>query len=90
MVVADGGGGVMSYMNRLEPPEPDYTDEEWDFARFQVCSELIREGVSRREAERMADDLTVADQVEFNHRKASLDAEAERADVAIKARKEGL
>ena len=80
----------MSYMNRLEPPEPDYTDEEWDSARFQVCSELIREGVSRREAERMADDLTIADQMAHNRQKAALDEEADLADRLIKRRKEEL
>lgn len=80
----------MSLYDYTSPPEPEFSDHEWDYAHFQVCSELIRSGYSRAEAEQHADDLTVADRAEFNQQQRRDDDAAEWADQLIKRRKEGL
>lgn len=78
----------MSLYDYYAAPEPEFSDEQWEHAYFQVCSELIREGHTRDDAERMADDWTVAEQAAFNRDESRFSAEAEAADRAIKRRKE--
>lgn len=78
----------MSLYDYTSPPEPEFSDAEWDLAHFQICSELIRDGYTRAEALERVDDLAIYEQAEHNRRAARMDAEAERADALIKRRKE--
>lgn len=74
------GGGPVSYPNRLEPPEDDYSDDEWDTAREQLIEERLDLGWSRDETLAHIDDLMVADQCVQNRAdRASVWADEEYA-----------
>lgn len=74
----------MSFMNRLSPPEPDYTDDEWERAEQQLVDQFLDDGYSEHEAEVAVDDWLIAEQCDRNRE----DREAEWADQVIKRRKE--
>lgn len=67
--------------------EPDWASDgpEWDDAHEAVIRDLVGAGYSESEAEDMADDWTVEAWLEDGR----ANAEAEAADIRIKARKEG-
>ena len=70
----------MSWMNRLEPPEPDFSDDEWDAAREQLVQERLDLGWTREDAEAHIDDLMVEEQcVQNRDDRASVQADEERA-----------
>lgn len=52
----------MSFMNRLSPPEPEFSDEEWDRAYEFLVDERVNLGWPREDAESHVDDLMVSDQ----------------------------
>ena len=74
----------MSLYDYTSPPEPEFSDAEWDVAREELVADWMSRGWARDEAERHVDDWMVADQCE----KRIDDRAAEAADLAIKRRKE--
>lgn len=70
----------MSWMNRLEPPEAEFTDDEWDTAREQLVEERVELGWTREEAAAHIDDLMVEEQcVQNREDRAATAADEERA-----------
>lgn len=51
-------------MNRLEPPEPDYTDDEWGRAEQLLIEERIDLGWSETESRVAIDDYLIAEKCE--------------------------
>lgn len=52
----------MSLYDYLSPPEPEYSDDEWDRARAVVLDALLEDGYSRQEAEVAVDDFMIAEE----------------------------
>ncbi|MGX1598626.1 hypothetical protein ACWIDS_16370 [Dietzia maris] len=70
----------MSYPNRLSPPEPEFTDDEWDAAREQLVQERLELDWTREDAEAHIDDLMIAEKCEvMRDDRASVQADEERA-----------
>ena len=75
----------MSWMNRLEPPESDFTDDEWDQAYAVLVQGFLDAGWSLEEAEDAVDVVMVEEQCVQTRE----DDRAAYADLLIKRRKEG-
>lgn len=70
----------MSWMNRLEPPEDDYVDEEWDEAREALREERRELGWSDAEIDAAVDDYLIAEKCDaLRADRASIWADEERA-----------
>lgn len=70
----------MSWMDRLEPPESDFSDEEWDTARAQLVQERIDLGWTCEDADAHVDDLMIEEQcVQNRDDRASVWADEEHA-----------
>lgn len=54
----------MSLYDRLTPPEPDYSDDEWERAEQLLIEERIELGWSETESRVAVDDLMIADKVQ--------------------------
>lgn len=76
----------MSYPNRLEPPEPEFTDDEMDAAREQLFTEWAERGWPRADAAEHIDDQLVMEQAEYMRR----DCAATHEDIMRAHRKEGM
>lgn len=70
----------MSLFDRLAPPEPEFSDEEWDRAYEFLLDERVNLGWSREDAESHVDDLMVSDQcVQAREDRQATWADEERA-----------
>lgn len=54
----------MSWMNRLSPPEPEFSDDEWDRAERALIEERLDMGWSETESRVAVDDYLIAEKCE--------------------------
>lgn len=71
---------AVSLYDRLAPPEPEFSDEEWDRAYEFLVQERVDLGWPRADAEAHVDDLMVSDQcVQAREDQKTVWADEERA-----------
>lgn len=74
----------MSWMNRLSPPEPEFSDDEWDQAERALIEERLDMGWSETESRVAVDDYLIAEKCE----QLREDLESVVADEELARRKE--
>lgn len=70
----------MSWMNRLTPPEPDYLEEEWEYAETVLREERRELGWDDHDIDVAVDDYLIAEKCDaLRMDRASVWADEERA-----------